>query len=140
VDLAKAVNYVSAGTVEYLYTSKDEYFFLELNPRLQVLLLLCVSIVIIVIISIMRCSVSDTMHTHTHTHTHTRTHTHTQVEHPVTELISGVNLPAAQLQIAMGIPLSCIPDIRRMYRESPLGTSPIVFSERKAYPLPGHGE
>ncbi|EGG07565.1 uncharacterized protein MELLADRAFT_85378 [Melampsora larici-populina 98AG31] len=30
---------------------------------------------------------------------------HLQVKHPTTEMVSGVNLPAAQLQIAMGIPL-----------------------------------
>ena len=71
VRLAKAVNYVNAGTVEYLY--KDgEFFFLELNPRLQ-------------------------------------------VEHPVTEMITGVNLPAAQLQVAMGVPLHNIADIRGIY-------------------------
>ena len=35
--LAKLVKYVSAGTVEYLYTPEDQkYYFLELNPRLQV--------------------------------------------------------------------------------------------------------
>lgn len=35
-----------------------------------------------------------------------------QVEHPVTEQITGVNLPSVQLQLAMGIPLNKIPDIR----------------------------
>ena len=42
--LAKLVKYVSAGTVEYLYTPEDQkYYFLELNPRLQVYTrLLCV--------------------------------------------------------------------------------------------------
>ena len=31
---------------------------------------------------------------------------HLQVEHPVTEMITRVNLPVAQLQVAMGIPLT----------------------------------
>jgi acetyl-CoA carboxylase/biotin carboxylase 1 len=42
-----------------------------------------------------------------------------QVEHPVTEWISGVNIPSCQLMIGMGIPLWRIPDIRRMYKASP---------------------
>lgn len=73
VALAKAVGYANAGTVEYLYSEPDsKYYFLELNPRLQ-------------------------------------------VEHPVTEMITRVNLPAAQLQVAMGIPLQNIPEIRELY-------------------------
>ena len=73
VALAKAVGYANAGTVEYLYSEVDQkFYFLELNPRLQ-------------------------------------------VEHPVTEMITGVNLPAAQLQVAMGIKLCNIPDIRKLY-------------------------
>lgn len=73
------------GTVEYLYSpSENKYYFLELNPRLQ-------------------------------------------VEHPTTEMVSGVNIPAAQLQIAMGIPLHCIKDIRLMYGQSPTGTNEIDF-------------
>lgn len=73
VALAKAVHYTNAGTVEYLYSEKEaRFFFLELNPRLQ-------------------------------------------VEHPVTEMITQVNLPAAQLQVAMGIPLHNIPEIRALY-------------------------
>eukprot|EP00919_Chromeraceae_sp_WS-2016_P025372 GHVR01059995.1.p1 GENE.GHVR01059995.1~~GHVR01059995.1.p1 ORF type:complete len:1002 (+),score=248.41 GHVR01059995.1:125-3007(+) len=39
-----------------------------------------------------------------------------QVEHVVTELLSEVNLPAAQLQVAMGVPLHNIVDVAR-YRE-----------------------
>ncbi|TYI83372.1 hypothetical protein E1A91_D05G289300v1 [Gossypium mustelinum] len=71
--LAKCVNYVGAATVEYLYSmDTGEYYFLELNPRLQ-------------------------------------------VEHPVTEWIAEVNLPAAQVAVGMGIPLWQIPEIRRFY-------------------------
>ena len=36
VRLTKMAGYVNAGTVEYLYTADGEYYFLELNPRLQV--------------------------------------------------------------------------------------------------------
>ncbi|KAH6871924.1 hypothetical protein BKA70DRAFT_1054445, partial [Coprinopsis sp. MPI-PUGE-AT-0042] len=38
-----------------------------------------------------------------------------QVEHPTMEIVSGVNLPVAQLQIAIGIPLSRIRDIHQLY-------------------------
>lgn len=61
--------YVSAGTVEFLYDlDTDEYYFLEVNTRLQ-------------------------------------------VEHPVTELLSGVNLPNAMIQVALGKTLYEIPDV-----------------------------
>jgi len=50
-----------------------------------------------------------------------------QVEHPTTEMVSGVNLPAAQLQIAMGIPLHRIRDIRTLYGKAPHGRSLIDF-------------
>lgn len=50
-----------------------------------------------------------------------------QVEHPTTEMVSGVNLPAAQLQIAMGISLHCIRHIRQLYGMAPHGTSEIDF-------------
>jgi biotin carboxylase/acetyl-CoA carboxylase carboxyltransferase component/biotin carboxyl carrier protein len=75
IALAKEVGYVGAGTVEYLYTGDEsggEFYFLELNPRLQ-------------------------------------------VEHPVTEWISRINLPALQLHIAMGIPLQNVSCIRRFF-------------------------
>ncbi|XP_072389219.1 acetyl-CoA carboxylase isoform X1 [Diabrotica undecimpunctata] len=96
VRLAKMVGYVSAGTVEYLYDPSGQYFFLELNPRLQ-------------------------------------------VEHPCTEMVSDVNLPAAQLQIAMGLPLHYIKDIRLLYGESPWGMSEIDFDQPRHKPQPwGH--
>lgn len=85
VRLGQLVGYVSAGTVEYLYShSEDKFYFLELNPRLQ-------------------------------------------VEHPTTEMVTGVNLPAAQLQIAMGIPMHRIRDIRTMYGVDPHTTTEIDF-------------
>ena len=38
VRLTKMVGYVSAGTVEYLYVDGEGFYFLEFNPRLQVLM------------------------------------------------------------------------------------------------------
>ena len=102
VALAKAVQYTNAGTVEYLYSEKEaKFYFLELNPRLQ-------------------------------------------VEHPVTEMITRVNLPAAQVQVAMGIPLHNIPDIRELYgrhrfEDDPnAATSKIDFDAALRVPPNGH--
>ncbi|KAH8725486.1 acetyl-CoA carboxylase [Phaeosphaeriaceae sp. PMI808] len=89
VSLGRLVGYVSAGTVEYLYShADDKFYFLELNPRLQ-------------------------------------------VEHPTTEMVTGVNLPAAQLQIAMGLPLHRIRDIRLLYGADPHTSSTIDFAFSK---------
>lgn len=89
VRLGKLVGYVSAGTVEYLYShADDKFYFLELNPRLQ-------------------------------------------VEHPTTEMVSGVNLPAAQLQVAMGLPLHRIRDIRLLYGMDPHTATEIDFEFSK---------
>eukprot|EP01054_Gregarina_sp_Poly1_P000780 Gregarina_sp_Poly_1__779@NODE_1187_length_4827_cov_61_777101_g816_i0_p1_GENE_NODE_1187_length_4827_cov_61_777101_g816_i0NODE_1187_length_4827_cov_61_777101_g816_i0_p1_ORF_typecomplete_len837_score121_93CPSase_L_D2/PF02786_17/4_5e58Biotin_carb_N/PF00289_22/4_1e23Biotin_carb_N/PF00289_22/1e03Biotin_carb_C/PF02785_19/1_8e23Biotin_carb_C/PF02785_19/7_3e03ATPgrasp_3/PF02655_14/1_4e14Biotin_lipoyl/PF00364_22/1_4e10ATPgrasp_Ter/PF15632_6/1_7e08ATPgrasp/PF02222_22/8_6e08ATPgrasp/PF02222_22/9_9e03Dala_Da len=69
IKLCRAVGYQNAGTVEFLYDlSKKEFYFLEVNARLQ-------------------------------------------VEHVVTEMLTDVNLPAAQIQVAMGIRLSEISDV-----------------------------
>ncbi|KAI9306564.1 acetyl-CoA carboxylase [Cunninghamella echinulata] len=96
VRLGKLVGYVSAGTVEYLYSHYEEkFYFLELNPRLQ-------------------------------------------VEHPTTEMVSGVNLPAAQLQIAMGIPLHRIRDIRVLYGVQPNSASEIDFDLESPSSLQSH--
>ncbi|CEM11630.1 unnamed protein product [Vitrella brassicaformis CCMP3155] len=74
--LTSSIGYEAAGTVEYLYNAaEDKFYFLELNPRLQ-------------------------------------------VEHPVTEEITGINLPATQLQVIMGIPLHRVPDIRRFWQRA----------------------
>ncbi|XP_039627737.1 acetyl-CoA carboxylase isoform X2 [Polypterus senegalus] len=62
-----------------------------------------------------------------------------QVEHPCTEMIADVNLPAAQLQIAMGIPLHRIKDIRVLYGETPWGDTLIDFQNPGSTPCPrGH--
>ncbi|KAG6438183.1 hypothetical protein SASPL_103120 [Salvia splendens] len=105
--LAKSVNYVGAATVEYLYSMETgEYYFLELNPRLQ-------------------------------------------VEHPVTEWIAEINLPAAQVVVGMGIPLWQIPEIRRFYgmergggydswRKTSLSATPFDFDKAESMRHKGH--
>jgi len=84
VRLAELVGYRSAGTVEYLYDNNKNFYFLELNPRLQ-------------------------------------------VEHPCTEMVANVNLPAAQLMIAMGIPLHRIKAIRSLWGQNESSDSPMDF-------------
>jgi len=96
--LTKSIGYIGAGTVEYLYNAdEDKFFFLELNPRLQ-------------------------------------------VEHPVTEGLTGVNLPSTQLQVAMGIPLSNMPEIRALYGKKDLlaTNDPIDFLEEEYRPIGHH--
>jgi len=96
VRLAELVGYRSAGTVEYLYDNTGKFYFLELNPRLQ-------------------------------------------VEHPCTEMVSNMNLPAAQLMVAMGIPLHRIKSIRQLYNASTADSSPIDFPGLARQPRPsGH--
>ncbi|KAL5009691.1 hypothetical protein ScPMuIL_011996 [Solemya velum] len=62
-----------------------------------------------------------------------------QVEHPCTEMVADVNLPAAQLQIAMGLPLHRIKCIRLLYGEDPWGETLIDFQRPRFQPQPrGH--
>lgn len=57
-----------------------------------------------------------------------------QVEHPVTESITGINIPACQLQVAMGIPLHRIADVRAYYGCDREGDDVIDFSNTRPNP------
>ena len=85
IKIAQKIGYVSAGTIEFLVDSGLNFYFLEMNTRIQ-------------------------------------------VEHPVTEFITGVDIVEEQLNIASGLPLSfCQDDLFikghaiecRLYAEDP---------------------
>jgi acetyl-CoA carboxylase biotin carboxylase subunit len=61
MDLGKALNYRSLGTIEFLLDENGAFYFIEVNPRIQ-------------------------------------------VEHPVTEMVTGIDLVSAQLRLADGQP------------------------------------
>jgi 3-methylcrotonyl-CoA carboxylase alpha subunit len=83
VQVVKSISYVGAGTVEFIVSDKNEFYFMEMNTRLQ-------------------------------------------VEHPVTEMVTGIDLVELQIKIAEGESIDVVPKLLekhsievRIYAEDP---------------------
>lgn len=106
VALAQAVGYTSAGTVEFIVDGDRNFYFLEMNTRLQ-------------------------------------------VEHPVTELITGVDLVEQMIRVANGEPLTITQDDvkingwaieNRLYAEDPYRNFLPSIGRLTRYRPPAEGE
>lgn len=97
---------------------------------------LCVEHVIVILyFRVIKCHVDCSLHFRYFLELNPRL----QVEHPCTEMISNINLPAAQLIIAMGIPLHKIKSIRQMFGSDPFSMDRIEFKNPEILPRPsGH--
>ncbi|HRG75887.1 MAG TPA: acetyl-CoA carboxylase biotin carboxylase subunit, partial [Leptospiraceae bacterium] len=101
VQVVKSISYVGAGTVEFIVSDKGEFYFMEMNTRLQ-------------------------------------------VEHPVTEMVTGIDLVELQIKIAEGESINIVPKLLdkhsievRIYAEDPENnflpsTGRILFLENPA--------
>ena len=87
VRLVRAANYTNAGTVEFIVDRQGNFYFIEMNARIQ-------------------------------------------VEHPVTEMVTGIDLIKAQIRVAAGEPLPFAPG----------GHSPERRGDRMPHQRRGPGE
>jgi len=95
VKAARAVNYTGAGTIEFLLDNQRNFYFLEMNTRIQ-------------------------------------------VEHPITELVTGTDLVRAQIEVAAGLPL---PFRQEALRQSGWALECRIYAEDARHdfaPAPGH--
>lgn len=104
IDVARSCDYVGVGTVEFIFDENHNYYFLEMNTRLQ-------------------------------------------VEHPVTEMITGVDLVKEQIKVARGEKLSFAQDDLkinghamevRVYAENPMENFMPDIGKLEVYERP-HG-